>query len=386
MAVSSNIDPYEILGVPKDASIDEIKSAYRKLAMKYHPDRNPDDPNAEEKFKRLSEAYEILSNPKKRDIYDRGGVSNFNDFFQQGYDVSDAMSIFEQIFGGLTTANGMWGGGGFGQNMRTQKQSYAQQGESLRIAVDISLEEIYKGVEKTVTVSHFETCSVCGGKGYPHGEKLRKCPQCGGTGRVREVGRSFFGTVQRISTCPTCGGSGSIPTKICTKCKGTGRIRASEKIKVKIPAGIDNGQILRVAGKGNVGIHGGRPGDLLIIIREIAHKKFVRKGNDIYTSYPIKITTAALGGKRKFKNVDGTEIEIEIPAGTQFGDILRLKGKGLPSPGTSRHGNVIIQFIVLVPDKLTRKQKELLKKFAEDEKQPKKSAIENVIRKYGIHN
>ncbi|MCD6531821.1 J domain-containing protein, partial [bacterium] len=348
MARNKNFDPYEVLGVSRDATLDEIKSAYRRLAMKYHPDRNPDDPEAEEKFKQIAEAYEILSDPKKREMYDRGGFRDVGDFFGgRGFSYDDAMSIFEQIFGDL----GDFFGGGFDVHTRrtSRTRSYAQPGESLRVFLDLRLDEIYRGTEKTITVSRYDTCPECGGRGYPPGEGLRTCPQCGGKGVITQVGRSIFGTVQRVVTCPTCGGTGQVPSKICKRCGGTGRVRRSEKIRVKIPAGIEDGQILRVPGKGNAGIGGGPPGDLLIVVQEIPHPKFARKGADLYTSYPIKVSTAVLGGTRTFKHIDGEEFEINIPPSTQFGDILVLRGKGMPIPGTSRRGNLIIQFLVIIP-------------------------------------
>ena len=384
MARNKNFDPYEVLGVPRDATLDEIKSAYRRLAMKYHPDRNPNDPEAEEKFKQIAEAYEILSDPKKREMYDRGGFRDVGDFFGgRGFSYDDAMSIFEQIFGDL----GDFFGGGFDVHTRrtSRPRSYAQPGESLRVFLDLRLDEIYRGTEKTITVSRYDTCPECGGKGYPPGEGLRTCPQCGGKGVITQVGRSIFGTVQRVVTCPTCGGTGQVPSKICKRCGGTGRVKKSEKIRVKIPAGIEDGQILRVPGKGNAGIGGGPPGDLLIVVREIPHPKFVRKGADLYTSYPIKVSTAVLGGTRTFKHIDGEEFEINIPPSTQFGDTLVLRGRGMPIPGTSRRGNLIIQFLVIIPDKVDSKMKKLMQEFALHEKQPKKSTVEKIVKKFGYH-
>lgn len=378
MATYSNIDPYEVLGVSRDASLDEIKRAYRQLAMKYHPDKNPGDPNAEEKFKRISEAYQILSNPQKRSMYDRGGMTDMGDMFSGGFDIYDAMSLFEQMMGD------MFDFGGFGRSRPQARKSYQRQGESLRVAVDLSMKEIYTGTEKTITISRYDTCATCKGKGYPPGESLKQCPQCGGRGRIIQVTRGLIGTIKRESTCPTCEGTGHIPTKICTDCQGRGRAKVEERIKVKIPAGIGDGQILRVPGKGNAGITGGSPGDLLVIIRQIPDKKFVRQGSNILTSFPIKISTAVLGGKRTFTHIDGEKIEIEIPQGTQFGDTIKIKNKGMPIPGSTRKGDLIIHFVIIVPDKLTRKQKELMEQFAKDEKQPGKNIIDRIMRRFGL--
>jgi len=373
MPHQTQIDPYEVLGVSSNATLDEIKNAYRKLAMEHHPDRNPDNPNAEERFKEISEAYEILSDSQKRSMYDNGGFGNFEDFVG-GFDMSDAFSIFESIFGNI------WGGG-VSRSQRSQNRT--RPGESLRIAIDLTLEEIFSGTEKEIKIAHYTTCPECSGRGYPDGEKLEVCPHCGGTGQIRQMQRSIFGTTVRFAPCVTCGGTGQKPTKVCKNCDGTGRIRTEEKLKIQIPAGISGGQILRLDGKGNAGIGGGHPGDLHVIVREIQHERFIRKEADLLTTFPIGISTATIGRKRIFENIDGEEIEIEIPKGTQFGNILKLKGKGFPRINGSKNGDLIIQFIIVIPKKLTRKQKKLLEEFAEDEKLPPKDIVQDILHKLG---
>lgn len=373
MPRQTKIDPYEVLGVSHDASLDEIKRAYRKLAMAYHPDKNPGDPNAEEKFKQISEAYEILSNPQKRNSYDRGDFSNFDQFFG-GFDLSDAFSIFSNLFGNL------WGGGG-----RAERQEYSQQGESLRVVVEVSLEEILTGAGKTIKLRHYVPCPECGGKGYPPGESLQRCPQCGGTGQLRQVGRSFLGTVTRIVTCPTCRGTGVIPTKICQRCGGEGRIEKVDKIKVKIPAGIKEGQVLRIGGKGNSGTGGGFAGDLFVVVREKKHDKFVRRGKDIITTLSVSIVQAALGGDIEIDGLNGERYKISIPAGTQFGDIISVKGAGLPNMHSGKRGDLLLQTIVIVPERLSRKQKKLLEQLKEIDEKPKQRTIQELLKRFGIN-
>ncbi|MCD6419047.1 molecular chaperone DnaJ [bacterium] len=372
MARRTKIDPYEVLGVSRDASLDEIKQAYRKLAMTYHPDRNPGDPHAEEKFKQISEAYEILSDPQKRSAYDRGDIFDYDQFFG-GFDLSDAFDIFSQIFGD------MWG-----DNFRHKRQDYSRQGESLRVAVDVSLEEVLTGTEKTIKLRHYITCPDCNGKGYPPGESLERCPQCGGTGQLRQVGRSFFGTVTRIVTCPTCRGTGVKPSKICHRCGGEGRIETTEKIRIKIPAGIEDGKVLRIPGKGNSGTGGGFSGDLFVVVREKKHKKFTRRGNSIVTTLPISTILAAIGGEIEIEGLGGEKHKVEIPPGTQFGDIIPIKGAGLPDIHTGKRGDMLVQIILIVPEKLSKRQRKLLEEFFKTEERPKTSTISKLLKRFGV--
>ncbi len=374
-----NIDPYEVLGVPRDASLEEIKSAYRRLAMKYHPDRNPGDPEAEEKFKQISEAYEILSDPKKRAAYDRGDFGTYEDLIE-GFDLSDAFEIFSRLFGDFDDF--------FGTTVRGYPRGekvYSYPGENLRVTVEVSLEEIATGTEKTIRLTHYVPCPDCGGRGFPPGEGLRTCPQCGGSGQLRQVGRSFFGTVTRIVTCPTCNGTGRIPSRICKRCGGEGRIRTTERIKVKIPAGVADGQVLRIPGKGNAGTGGGRPGDLYVVVRQKPHKLFTRRGNDLVMQLPVGIATAALGGTAKVVGIMGEKYTVKIPAGTQFGDLLRIRGGGLPDIHTGRRGDLLLQIIVVVPERLTREQKAALEKLLSTEP-PRGAAVTKLVNKFGIRD
>lgn len=366
-----DIDPYEVLGVPRDATIDEIKRAYRKLAMEYHPDKNPGDPVCEEKFKRISEAYGILSDPQKRAAYDRGDFATFEQFFSS-FDMTDAFSIFSQIFDGF-----------FG-TQRTHRQEYSQRGKSLKVSIELTLEEIATGIEKTIKLRHYVVCSECGGKGYPQGEHLQKCPQCGGTGQLRHIGRSFFGTITRLVTCPTCRGVGVIPSKICKNCGGEGRVEKNEKIKVKIPAGVEDGLVMRISGRGDAGIGGGAAGDLFVVIQQKKHKKFKRRGRDIITTIPVGIATAAIGGNVKIEALNGEKLELKIPPGTQFGDILTIKGAGLPDAHSGQRGNILVQIVVIVPHKLTREQKKALKELAKNEPEPSERIVNEMLRRFGV--
>lgn len=359
-------DYYEILGVPKTAEEAEIKKAYRKLAMQFHPDKNPDK-GAEEKFKEASEAYEVLSDKEKRQTYDQyghagidqqfgGGGFNWNDFSHRE-DISDLFggaggfgSIFETLFGG-----GMGGRGG-GQRRSTQ-------GSDFRIDISLSLKEISLGAEKTVKMNVKDACEVCGGSGSSDGSS-ETCSQCSGTGQVRTTRQSLFGQMQTISECPSCNGEGKIIRNKCTKCYGEGRAAKTKEIKIKIPAGMEEGQILRVRGQGHIGPRNGSHGDLLVQIHEKQDDLFERHGNNVLLDFPVHFTQAVLGDEIIVPTITG-KAKMKIPAGTQSGREFRLKGEGIQGLHSYSRGDLIVRINVVTPHRPSREETDLYKRLAE---------------------
>ncbi|HOB44833.1 MAG TPA: molecular chaperone DnaJ [Zoogloea sp.] len=346
-------DLYEILGVNRDASEDELKKAYRKLAMKYHPDRNPDNKETEEKFKEAKEAYEILTDANKRAAYDRYGYDGVNPQMGgggggQGFDgFADAFGdIFGDIFGG--------GGGG------ARGRSNVYRGADLRYNLEISLEEAARGAEKTIRIPAQEECEPCHGTGAKPGTQPKTCPTCGGAGQVR-IQQGFFSIQQ---TCPKCHGSGRIIPEPCTSCGGAGRVKRQKTLEVKIPAGIDNGMRLRHGGQGEPGVNGGPAGDLYVEIHIKQHAVFQRDGDDLHCEMPISFTTAALGGEIEIPTLDGAA-SIRIPAETQSAKVFRLRGKGIRNVRSHAPGDLMVHVIVETPVKLTDRQKELLREFGD---------------------
>ncbi|MCK6375020.1 MAG: molecular chaperone DnaJ [Zoogloea sp.] len=346
-------DLYEVLGVNRDASEDELKKAYRKLAMKYHPDRNPDNKEAEEKFKEVKEAYEILTDANKRAAYDRYGHDGINPQMGgggggQGFDgFADAFGdIFGDIFGG-------GGGGGRGR-------SNVYRGADLRYNLEITLEEAARGADKTIRIPAQEECGTCHGSGAKPGTQPKTCPTCGGAGQVR-IQQGFFSIQQ---TCPKCHGSGRIIPEPCTTCGGAGRVKRQKTLEVKIPAGIDDGMRLRHGGQGEPGVNGGPAGDLYVEIHIKQHPVFQRDGDDLHCEMPISFTTAALGGEIEIPTLDGAA-NIRIPAETQSAKVFRLRGKGIRNVRTHAPGDLMVHVIVETPVKLTDRQKELLREFGE---------------------
>ena len=343
-------DYYEVLGINRDAGADEIKKAYRKLAMKHHPDRNPDNKGAEEKFKELSEAYEVLSDPQKKAAYDRFGHAGVDQTMgggggAQGFDgFADAFSdIFGDIFGG--------GRGG---------RSNVYRGADLRYNLEISLEEAARGAEKTIRIPTVEECGTCHGTGAKPGTQPQTCGTCGGAGQVR-IQQGFFSIQQ---TCPKCHGTGRIIPDPCSSCGGAGRVKSHKTLEVKIPAGIDEGMRLRHAGHGEPGVNGGPPGDLYVEIRIRQHPVFTRDGDDLHCEMPISFTTAALGGEIEIPTLEGLA-RLKIPAETQSGKVFRLRGKGIRNVRSHAHGDLMCHVVVETPVKLTERQKELLREFEE---------------------
>lgn len=344
-------DYYDVLGVNRDASDDEIKKAYRKLAMKYHPDRNPDSKEAEEKFKEAKEAYEILSDAQKRGAYDRYGHAGVDpsagaSHGGQGFDgFADAFSdIFGDIFGG---------GGG-------RSRSNVYRGADLRYNLEISLEEAARGAEKTIRIPTVEECDTCHGSGAKPGTQPKTCPTCGGAGQVR-IQQGFFSIQQ---TCPKCHGTGRIVPDPCRDCGGAGRVKRQKTLEVKIPAGIDEGMRLRHAGHGEPGVNGGPPGDLYVEIHVKPHPVFQRDRDDLHCEMPISFTTAALGGEIEIPTLDGMA-RLKIPPETQSGKVFRLRGKGIKNVRTQVHGDLMCHVLVETPVNLTERQKELLREFEE---------------------
>ena len=355
-------DYYEVLGVGKDASADEIRRAYRKAAMKYHPDRNPGDKEAEEKFKECGEAYEVLSDADKKARYDQYGFAGVDPNFGAGGNgpYGAGFSGFGD-FGDLGDIFGEFFGGG-GSRSRGSQQNAPRRGENIMTYLDLTFEEAAFGCEKEVAAPRIENCAACNGSGSADGV-IETCTQCGGRGQVRSV-QNFMGMqMQSTTTCPTCNGRGKMIKNPCTTCKGKGKVRKTNRVKVKIPAGVDAGQSVRVRGEGSVGANGGVNGDLLVEIRIKRHPIFTREDTDVLCEVPITFTQAALGAEIEVPTIDG-KVKYEIPEGTQTGREFVLRDKGIPEVGNSRRrGNHRFTVVVETPTRLTKEQKDLLRQL-----------------------
>ncbi|MCU0609536.1 MAG: molecular chaperone DnaJ [Chitinispirillaceae bacterium] len=362
-------DFYEVLGVSKSADEEELKKAYRKLAMKYHPDKNPGDKSAEEKFREATEAYEILKDPQRRSQYDQFGHAAFQNGGGAGqggfgggfggFDISDALRAFMNDFGGDSNFSDLFGFGGGGRSRRSGGQG--QQGSDLQIRLPLTLEEIASGAKKTIKIKHKTRCTTCSGSGSRSGKK-NVCSTCSGSGRVRHVTSSFFGRMIQESVCSTCGGEGHVVADPCGTCRGTGLEAAEDTVSVDIPAGVSEGNYITIPDKGDAGRTGGPSGDLIVLIQEKEHAFFQRHGIDLVCEVPISISQAALGGSKEIDTIDG-KVSLKIPAGTQSDKIFRLKGKGLPALHGREHGDQLVRVHVQTPERLTRTQKELLEKL-----------------------
>ena len=361
--MSTKRDYYDVLGVDKSADATAIKKAYRKLAMKYHPDKNPGDKEAEEKFKEINEAYEVLSDETKRRNYDQFGHEGVNGqgfggaggFGGQGFGGFD--DIFGDIFGDMF-------GGGFSGGSR-QRRRGPERGADIKQRVNISFEEAAFGKKVQVKINRSEECDQCHGSGAKPGTSKNTCPTCHGSGQVQSVQRTPFGNIASTRTCSTCNGEGEVIDSPCSKCHGKGSIRKTKTIEVDIPAGIDNGQMIKLGGQGELGTRGGPRGDLYIEVNVQSHPLFTRDGYDVYLELPITFAQATLGDKIQVPTLDG-KVEYEVPEGTQTGTVFRLKGKGIPKLKSNVRGDQYVKVTVEIPKKLNEKQKELVREFAKE--------------------
>jgi molecular chaperone DnaJ len=356
-------DYYEILGVSKDASPEEIRKAYHKLAHKFHPDKGGD----EEKFKEINEAYQVLSSKDKKNQYDQFGRTfdqngpsssqgfDFNSFFGDkqnfDFDFEDINDIFGNAFG-------------FGSSRR-QSRSF-KKGEDIRIDLELDLEDVLKEQDKKIKINKYETCPDCKGKGAEPGTKMKKCSACNGTGKVKEIKRTLFGSFTRVAVCPECEGEGYVPEKVCRKCKGEGRIKKEKTIEFSIPRGVHNNQMLRIPGLGNAGKKNSRSGDLLIRIIIKPHPSFEREGDNLYLNSSISVSQALLGDEIEIPTLEGKRIMLKIPSGTESGKIFRITEKGTPHFASNKRGDLYIKTKISIPKKLSKKQKELLKELKKE--------------------
>lgn len=362
-------DYYEVLGVDKNASEDDIKKAYRKIAIKYHPDRNPGNKEAEEKFKEAAEAYDVLHDPQKRQQYDQfgfdgpQGMGGFGGFSSGGFSMDDIFSMFGDVFGGR---GGFSGFGGFGGG---QRQAAQHRGSDLRLKVRLNLQEVSAGVTKKFKVKKDVVCQHCQGTGAEKGSSSETCATCHGSGVVTRTTQSLFGLMQSQSVCPTCGGEGKVIKNKCKLCGGTGIVKGEEVVEIKIPAGVAKGMVVNVPGKGNAGIHNGISGNIQVLIDEEENDTFVRDGQDVIYNLLLDFPTAALGGNVEIPTIEGTRVRIKIEPGTQPGKTLRLRGKGLPAVqgyGSGR-GDIVVNISVYVPKSLNREEKNMLEKLKDSD-------------------
>lgn len=359
----SKRDYYEILGVNKTASGDEIKKAYRKVAMQFHPDRNPGDKSAEDKFKEAAEAYEVLSDADKKAQYDRYGhagvSSNGRGFSGGGMNMEDIFSQFGDVFGEDLFGSFFGGGGGRGRTSKAR----GVRGSNLRVKIKLTYEEIAKGVTKNIKVKKHVICNTCSGSGAKDKGSVQNCGTCGGSGQVRRVTNTFIGQMQTVTTCPTCNGEGTTITAKCAACKGEGRVYGEEAISIEIPPGVQEGMQLNLSAKGNAGERGGAPGDLIILIEEEPHKELQRDGMNVAYDLHISFTDAVFGTQLEVPTIDG-RAKIKIPAGTQSGKIFRLKGKGFPAVNSYQKGDQLIHVNVWTPQHVSAEEKTMLEKMS----------------------
>ncbi len=379
MATRTRRDYYEILGVSRTANAEEIKRAYRQAAVRFHPDRNPDDPEAEERFKEASEAYAVLSDPEKRAAYDRFGHQAVGDHPFQGVDPANFMD-FADILGDLFGFGDLFGTRG---RRSTRSRSRAQRGRDLAYTLTVTLEEAASGVERTIRVPRRETCASCGGTGVPPGSVPEVCPVCGGRGQVG-YRRGFLTIAQ---TCPQCNGQGRVVRTPCSDCGGRGLVEREATLKVTVPAGVDNGVRLRFSGEGEGGLRGGRPGDLYVQVAVEDHDLFEREGNDLHLELPISVFQAMLGTTVRVPSIGGGQREVRIPAGSQPGDTIRIRGEGMPELKSGHRGDLVVHLRVVVPDRLTPEQRRLVEETAraigEHHERQRGSFFERLRRRLG---
>ena len=377
-------DYYEVLGVDKNASEAQIKKAYRVLAMKYHPDKNKDDKEAEEKFKEASEAYEVLSDKDKKVKYDKFGHAGMDGAFGHsgGFRWEDFShsSDFSDIFGegGFSSIfeNFFSGGGGFSSSQRSQK---VNKGEDVKIKVSLSLEEIAKGVEKKIKIKVKKACETCKGTGSKDGKKT-KCQACGGSGRVNKIQNSIFGRVQTVVACPTCRGTGTIISQPCSVCKGSGRQDGTREVDIKIPAGVSDGQYIKLSAQGNVGKNGGIAGDLYVVIQEKEDAVFHREGADLIINYPLGFAQAVLGCEITVPTVL-SKLKMKIPAGTQSGKVFKVNNQGLPYVNSARKGDLYVKVNIITPENISNEEKDLYEKLLKYEENKKVSYDKSFFKK-----
>lgn len=378
-------DYYEVLEVDKTATLDVIKKAYRKKAIQYHPDKNPGDKEAEEKFKEAAEAYDVLSNPDKRARYDQFGHAGMSgaagggfEGFGQGMSMDDIFSMFGDIFGGH--GGGFGGFGGFGGGGRSAQRKF--RGSDLRVKVKLNLKEISTGVEKKFKLKKYVTCDHCHGSGAEGNGGSETCSTCKGSGTVIRNQQTILGTMQTRATCPTCGGEGKVIKNKCKVCAGEGIVYGEEVVSVNIPKGVMEGMQLSMSGKGNAGKHNGVPGDLLILVEEEQDKELIRDENDLIYNLLLSFPTAALGGAVEIPTIDG-KVKVKIESGTQPGKVLRLRGKGLPSVNGYGTGDLLVNVSVYVPEALNKDEKKALEEMeSSDNFKPNTSIKEKIFKKF----
>ncbi len=363
--MSTKRDYYEVLGVNKNASQEEIKKAYRKVAMQYHPDRNPGDKSAEDKFKEAAEAYEILNDSDKKAQYDRFGHNAFgqgrsgNGFGGGGMNMDDIFSQFGDVFGDEGFGS-FFGGGG----RRSGGRAQGTRGSNLRVKIKLNFEEMAKGASKTIKIKKYVKCTTCQGSGAKDKNSVQTCGTCGGSGQVKRVQNTFLGQMQTVTTCPTCNGDGTTITVKCTSCKGEGRVYGEETVTIDIPAGVQEGMQLSLSGKGNVGERGGSTGDLIVLIEEEPHAQLQRDGLNVGFDLYISFPDAVFGTQVEVPTIDG-RAKIKIPPGTQSGKIFRLKGKGFPNVNSYEKGDQLIHVNIWTPQSVSEEEKTMLEKMGQ---------------------
>ena len=355
----SKRDYYEILGVDKSVSKEDLRKAYRKMAMQYHPDRNPENKEAEEKFKEAAEAYEILSDDEKRSNYDRNGHEGLRGASQGFTDINDIFSHFSDIFGGGSIFDDFFGGG---QRTRSGRRTSGIPGSDLKVTLQLTMEEIAEGSTKKLKIKKQVKCSECGGSGAEAGTSKTTCPVCHGSGEVKTVSRSVFGQFVNITTCNNCNGEGSVIDKPCRKCMGDGRVQEEVTVKINVPAGVSEGNYMTLRNEGNVGKRGGSNGDMIVIFKELHHEYFVREGDDILYDMYISYPEAVLGAEVEVPTLNG-KAKLKIDSGTHSGKLLKMKDKGIKHLNHSGRGDQIVRVNVFIPKKLSSREKELLKEL-----------------------